>query len=330
MRVLLVKMSSLGDVVHTLAAITDAAQANPALEFDWVIEEAYQSIPLWHPAVRRVIPVALRRWRRSPWAMIRDNEWFHFRADLRKEPYDLILDAQGLMKSGWIGMQARGPLVGRSRTTAREPLASAFYTRRLNIDLTLPEVEQLRQLFALALDYAAPKSPAGFGVDLSRIGAPTEHSSRSAILVHGAAWPNKLWPLKNWSELAQYLASHRFKILLPWGTVEEKSRAEQIAADCEGEVLPKLGVPELAAALKCAELVVGLDTGLTHIAIALGRPVVTLYGPSVPVYGEIAGGKVIHLSSSDSRDVDKRRQNTVPLDRVIAAVEKLSELKSPA
>src|SRR3954471_13967682 len=119
MRVLLVKMSSLGDVVHTLVPITDAIRQNPALEFDWVVEETYAAIPRWHPAVRRVIPVALRRWRRSPWSMIRDNEWFRFRSDLRKEQYDLVLDAQGLMKSGWIGTQARGPLVGRSRSSAR-------------------------------------------------------------------------------------------------------------------------------------------------------------------------------------------------------------------
>src|SRR5689334_6509100 len=109
-RVLLIKMSSLGDVVHTLVPITDARSNVPELQFDWVIEEAYQSIPAWHPAVRRTIPVALRRWRRSPWAMIRDNEWFRFRADLRKDQYDLVLDAQGLLKSAWVGTQARGPL----------------------------------------------------------------------------------------------------------------------------------------------------------------------------------------------------------------------------
>jgi heptosyltransferase-1 len=329
MRVLLVKMSSLGDVVHALVPITDAALAIPGIEFDWVIEEAYQAIPGWHPAVRRIIPVALRRWRRSPWAMIRDNEWFRFRADLRKEEYDLVLDAQGLMKSGWIGTQARGPLAGRSRASAREPLASAFYSRRFEIDLTLTEVEQLRQLFALALGYAQPRRAADFGVDLSRVPAES-NLFPTAVLVHGAAWPNKLWPFSEWCALAQSLCARGFKIRLPWGSDEEKRRAEQIAVTCNGEVLPKLDISGLAEVLHAAAVVVGLDTGLTHIAIALRRPTVTLYGPSVPVYNEVAGGKVIHLSSSKSRAVETSRKNTVPLAEVIAAVEKINELKSPA
>ncbi len=322
MRVLLVKMSSLGDVVHTLAPVTDAKRQDPALEFDWVVEEAYESIPRWHPAVRRVIPVALRRWRRSPWSMIRDNEWFRFRADLRKEEYDLILDAQGLMKSGWIGTQARGPLVGRSRNSAREPLAAAFYSRRCEVDLNLTEVEQIRQLFALALGYTRPNTPAEFGIDRSRIGHP-KFGGDAAVLVHGAAWRNKLWPVENWKALAKHLAGRQLKVILPWGNDEEKCRAEQIAAHCGGEVLQKLGISELAAVLAHARLVVGLDTGLTHISIALASPTITLYGPSVPVYDQVAGAKIIHLSSTDSRAVDTNRPNTVPLPAVLEAVERL-------
>jgi heptosyltransferase-1 len=324
MRVLLVKMSSLGDVVHTLAPVTDAVSANPALQFDWVVEETYQAIPRWHPGVRRVIPVALRRWRRSPWSMLRDNEWFRFRADLRKDKYDLVLDAQGLMKSGWIGTQARGPLVGRSRNSAREPLAAAFYGRRYEVDLNRPEVEQIRQLFALALGYPQPNTPADFRIDRSRI-SPATTRVQTAILVHGAGWRNKLWPVEHWRALGKYLAGRGLKILLPWGNDEEKCRAEQIADHSRGEVLPKLGISELATVLTHAQLVVGLDTGLTHIAIALGSPTITLYGPSVPVYDRVASGNVVHLSSAESREVDTSRPNTVPLSAVLDAAERLMD-----
>jgi heptosyltransferase-1 len=322
MRVLLIKMSSLGDVVHALVPLTDARRALPKLELDWVIEEAYQFIPELNPGVRRVIPVALRRWRRSPWSMLRDNQWFRFRADLRKDEYDLVLDAQGLLKSAWIGTQARGPLVGRSRTSAREPLASAFYKRRFEIDLSLSEVEQLRQLFALALNYPPPKTPADFGLDLQRTPAH-ELKNRYAVLVHGAAWQTKLWPVPNWQELGRHLASHGLKIWLPWGNDEEKCRAEQIASACNGTVLPKFGISELVPLLAQAQVVIGLDTGLTHMAIALGAPTVTLYGPSVPVYGEVAGGNVIHLTSTEALDVDTHRKNTVILTDVLQAVGKL-------
>jgi heptosyltransferase-1 len=319
--VLLVKMSSLGDVVHALVPVTDAQRAIPGLEVDWVIEEAYQSLPGWHSNVRRVIPVALRRWRRSPWSMIRDNEWFRFRADLRKDSYDLVLDAQGLLKSAWIGTQARGPLVGRSRSSAREPLATAFYKKRFEIDLSLSEVEQLRQLFAFALGYPQPKTPADFGITPERPFG--ESTNRYAVLIHGAAWQNKLWPVADWQGLGHALVARGLKVFLPWGTDEEKCRAEQIASTSGGVVLPKFGISDVMGVLAGARVVVGLDTGLTHIAIAMGTPTITLYGPSVPVYGEIAGGKVIHLTSTDSREVNTRRKNTVPLSEVLEAIERL-------
>ncbi|HTG43569.1 MAG TPA: lipopolysaccharide heptosyltransferase I, partial [Verrucomicrobiae bacterium] len=169
MRVLLIKMSSLGDVVHTLAAVTDAVRALPEIKFDWVVEEAYAEIPRWHLAVRRVIPIGLRRWRKNFVATLRKNEWAQFRKELRRDSYDLILDAQGLMKSAWIGWQGRGTLAGRDWSSVRERLAATFYQKRHAIDLALPEVEQLRQLFSLALGYPQPAIAAKFGVDRSRL-----------------------------------------------------------------------------------------------------------------------------------------------------------------
>jgi heptosyltransferase I len=321
MRLLLVKMSSLGDVVHTLVPVTDAIRARPDLTIDWVVEEAYSAIPAWHPSVNRIIPVALRRWRKSPWTMIRDNEWFQFRGELRREEYDLVLDAQGLMKSGWIGLQARGPVVGRNRNSAREPLAAAFYKNSHEIDLVLPEVEQLRQLFARALDYPEPNEPAQFGIDHTRIPSSDDRDDY-AILAHGAAWESKLWPVASWMALGRELAKRHLRPLLPWGNEREKNRAQDIAAACGGEVLPRLEIPALASTLRDAKIVVGLDTGITHISIALGTPTVTLYGPTVPVYDKVAGDQVIHLTSTGAVLVDTNRTNTVSLSAVLEAVAK--------
>jgi len=110
MRLLIVKTSSLGDVIHTLSAVSDAAAASPGLVCDWLVEEAYREVPAWHPAIRRVIPCALRRWRRAPLAAWRSGEWSRFRADLRQDAYDLVLDSQGLIKSAFLAIQARGPV----------------------------------------------------------------------------------------------------------------------------------------------------------------------------------------------------------------------------
>ena len=102
MRVLLVKTSSLGDVIHTLPALTDAQRAIPGIQFDWVVEEGFAEIPAWHPAVAQVIPVAIRRWRKHPLQTLRSGEWRRFKARLRETHYDLVIDAQGLLKSAWL------------------------------------------------------------------------------------------------------------------------------------------------------------------------------------------------------------------------------------
>ncbi|MGZ8900295.1 MAG: lipopolysaccharide heptosyltransferase I, partial [Limisphaerales bacterium] len=319
MRVLLIKMSSLGDVVHALAPVTDAARAKPGIIFDWVVEEAYQEIPKWHSAVRRVIVAPLRRWRNSPIKTIRSGEWAAFRAELRSEKYDFVLDAQGLLKSAFVGRQAPAPLVGRSFSTAREPAAALFYARQIPVDLRRTEVEQVRELFAKALDYPQPTGPADFGIDRTQFGNSVPE--RYALLLHGAAWESKLWPEDRWIAVGKRIKAAGLNLLLPWGSEGERQRAEKIAAAIGGTVLPKLGVAELARTIANAEFVIGLDTGLTHIGVALGVPTIAIYGPSAPVYESMARGELINLCSIHSKTVDTSRRTTVAADAVIGAVQ---------
>lgn len=318
MRLLLVKTSSLGDVIHALAPLTDAARAIPDLTCDWLIEEAYRDVPTWHPAIRRVIPCALRRWRLSLGATLASGEWGRFRADLRREQYDLVLDAQGLLKSAWLASQARGPSAGRSFGSAREGLASLLYGYRIPVDVHLNEVEQLRQLFALALGYERPAEPADFGLDRARFSAPSEPPY--VLFLHAAAWPSKLWPEAHWHALGRDVRAKGLRVLLPWGNEAERAAAQRIAQACGGEVLPQLGIAQLAARIAGARCVVGLDTGLTHLAVALAVRTMTLYGPSIPVFGKLARGERIDLCSTDSAVVDTSRPNTVPLHKVQEAL----------
>jgi heptosyltransferase I len=320
MRVLLIKMSSLGDVVHALAGVTDAARRVPGIKFDWVIEEGYEEIARWHPAVRATIASPFRRWRKAPLGMIRNAEWLHFFKSVRQEKYDLVLDAQGLLKSALAGRCAHGPLAGRSFGTAREPAAALFYQMRHRVDLSLAEVEQLRQLFALALGYDHSGSDVEFGIDRSRVPTGATRSSY-AVFLHGAAWATKLWPEENWIRLGQEVSARGIKVLLPHGNEIERARAERLAQAFNGEVLPRTGLPEIAPTLARARFVVGLDTGLTHVAIALGTRTLTLYGPSIPVYDKVAGTELIHLCSTTSRVVDTARTNSVAADEVLHAIE---------
>ena len=130
MRVLLIKTSSLGDVIHALPALTDAARAIPGIKFDWVVEEGFAEIPTWHPAVGKVIPVAIRRWRKNLWQTIKSGEWRRFKQSVRSTKYDLVIDAQGLFKSALPAMLAHGPRAGLDRASAREPLSALLYQRR--------------------------------------------------------------------------------------------------------------------------------------------------------------------------------------------------------
>jgi heptosyltransferase I len=290
----------------------------PGLQCDWLVEEAYREVPAWHPGVRRTIPCAVRRWRRRPLATLRDPEWAAFRAELGRERYDLVLDAQGLLKSALLSRLAHGPRAGRSFGSAREGLASLFYQRRIAVDLQLSEVEQLRQLFARALGYAPPEAPADFGLDRGRFAAAAG-GAPYAVFVHAAAWPSKLWPLEHWQALGRAVRARGLGVKLPWGTEPERAAAQRIAAACGGEVLPRGPIAQLAPELAGARCVVGLDTGLTHLAVALGVPTVALYGPSVPVLERVARGELVNLASVTSRVVDTSRPNTVPLEKVLEA-----------
>ncbi|MAL35291.1 MAG: lipopolysaccharide heptosyltransferase I, partial [Pseudomonas sp.] len=169
MRVLLVKTSSLGDVIHTLPALTDAQRAIPGIQFDWVVEEGFAEIPAWHPAVAQVIPVAIRRWRKHPLQTLRTGEWRRFKARLRETHYDLVIDAQGLLKSAWLTRYVKAPVAGLDRDSIREPLASRFYDRRYAVPRERHALERVRQLFAQALGYSIPEMIADYGLDRSQL-----------------------------------------------------------------------------------------------------------------------------------------------------------------
>src|SRR5690606_9274786 len=169
MRVLIVKVSSLGDIIHSLPAVTDAWRAKRDLRFDWVVEEAFTEIPAWHPAVDRVIPVALRRWRKSPWQAWRSGEYRRFKQELQAEHYDLVIDAQGLIKSGVISRIAKGLTVGLSTRTIREPLATLFYNMVYAVPWQQHAVERVRDLFARSFNYSLDYRSCDYGLDMARI-----------------------------------------------------------------------------------------------------------------------------------------------------------------
>jgi heptosyltransferase I len=296
MRVLIVKMSSLGDVVHTLPALSDAATARPGeVEFDWVVEEAFAPIAARHPAVRRVIPVAWRRWRRDlrgHWPALQDG----FRR-LRESRYDRVIDAQGLIKSAVVAVLARGPTVGFSRRSAREGVAALAYRRQLPIDRNVHAVERLRRLFAAALDYPVPTSPAEFGIAAAQGDGQPRDRPRLCVLLHGTTWASKHWPLAFWRHTARRAAAAGFDVVVPWGGPEEQPRARAIVDGTPARLLDRQPLDTLLETLSRADLAVGVDSGLSHLAAALGVPTVVVYGSTDSALTGARGRRVVNLSA---------------------------------
>ena len=321
MQVLIIKMSSLGDVVHMLPELSDARIAAPGIHFDWVVEGAFAEIPRWHPSVQRVIPCALRRWRRNPVHALRSGEWRHFREELRRTPYDLVLDAQGLLKSAWLAGCARGLCAGPGRDSARETLAAFFYQKKIRVPRhdQAHAVQRMRLLFARALGYVDPAGPPDFGLTREQFTVPSLPRPY-AVLLHATTWPTKCWPENSWVELGAWLGAQGIRSVLPWGNEGERESAVRIAAACDGVVLPRMSLGELAGTLAHARFAVGVDTGLAHLAAAVGTPSVTLYGPTRPDLTGTIGENQLHLCSSDAAAIDRDRPTTVPVPQVQAAL----------
>jgi len=279
--ILFVKTSSLGDVVHNCPAVSDAARAFPGAAIDWVVEEPFAGIAAMHPAVRRVIPVAVRRWRSVLWKPATWSEIGAWRRGLRRERYDAVVDTQSLLKSALITSLALGKRHGLDRASARELLAPLFYDVRHAVARGQHAVERNRQLAALALGYSL-SGPPDYGLR-----APASAKSAYAVLLTMTSREDKLWPDERWIALAHEL---RMPTMLPWGSDAERERAQRVAAAVGGTTMPRrLGVDELASLFVGAAAVVGLDTGLTHFAAALGAPTVGIYCGSDPALTGIYG-----------------------------------------
>jgi len=301
-RLLVVKTSSLGDVVHSLPAVTDAARAIPNLRIDWVVEEGFQEIPAWHPAVEQVIPVAIRRWRKNIIKNWRGPEWRQFRTALKQQHYDCVIDAQGLLKSAWLTRLVKAPCYGLDRRSIREPIAALAYHHRIAVPRDMHAVERVRELFSQALNYQKPDAVGDYGIDRERFASHTGQAPY-VVFLHGTTRADKHWPEPYWCELCQRVTAAGWRVLLPWGNETEKKRAQLIAGSAamaqQAAVLPRLNLNGVAGVLAGAAAVVAVDTGLGHLSAALDVPAISLYGSTSPKLVGAYGRHQLHLEAND-------------------------------
>lgn len=297
MRVLIIKTSSMGDIVHTLPALTDAGKFFSTIRFDWVVEENFAAIPKWHPLVDKVIPVALRRWRKSIFSSSVRREWREFRQNLQQNNYDFIIDAQGLLKSALLTRIAKAKRkCGFNWQSIREPLASIFYHNKIAVPKNQHAITRTRALFASVLGYELPLNIPEY--DINPIVNLLQQEMPYLVFLHGTTWATKHWPEKYWIELAKLANKAGYGIKLLWGNKKEEQRAKTIAATVDNaEVLPPLTFENIANVLSGAKGVITVDTGLGHLAAALDLPTIALYGPTDPVLTGTLGRSQKHLTT---------------------------------
>ncbi len=285
--VLVVRPSSLGDVVYALALLSDIAVHRPGLPVDWIAEDAFVDLVRLDPRIRRVVPLALRRWRHAPLARATWHEMAAFRRTLRQERYDAILNLQEQVKGALVSWFAHGVRHGLDRANIREPIATLVDDVHHPVSRDLHIVDRCRGVAAAALGYSADGPPRwSFAVPPTNAAMP---AGPYAVAFHATSRVDKQWPEDRWRALVTHFSRAGFATLLPWGNAEEEARSRRIADGSEGALVPpQQSLPEVATLARHAEIVVGVDTGLTHLAAALGTPTVAIFTATDPRLAGVA------------------------------------------
>ena len=282
MRILIVKTSSLGDVIHNLPVVGDIQQHFPQAIIDWCVEESFAAIPRLHPGVNEVIPVALRRWKKNLLSMTTWREIQAFRQKIAYYTYDLVIDTQGLLKSALLAGRAQGIKCGYAADSAREPIAARYYDRTYSVSKSAHAVSRNRLLAAAALGYT-PDPAINFGIFSPSTVMNWLPETPFVVLLSATSRDDKLWPEAHWIALGQQLKALGYSAILPGGSVLERERAGRLAAAIPDAIAaPPMSIPELATLLAQAKAVVGVDTGLSHLAVALNTPTVAIYTATDP------------------------------------------------
>lgn len=302
-------MSSLGDVICNLPVVADIQQNVSDCKIDWVVEEAIVDIPKMHTGLNRIIPVALRRWRKQFLYRTIREEITSFRRELKGRQYDAIVDTQGLIKSALISRMAHGRVHGQDRKSAREGLAGWFYNNSYMIPRDLHAVQRNRLLVARALGYDTGDSEPDYGIDYSVTDGNTKGINwlpeNYIFMIPGTARPTKMWSKENWIELSKFIESKGLDIVFAWGSENERLQVLEMSNQLSRAIVSpsRLNINQSTSVINRANVVIGVDTGFLHLSAALKRPTLGIYTDSDPALsGALAGenGKAINIGNVES------------------------------
>ena len=288
MKILIIKLSSLGDLLHTFPALTDLHQADPSLEVTWMVESAFKEVPLWHPAVKHVIEAPLRQIKKEKLGL-KIKKIRQLIKMLRKQKYDLIIDAQGLFKSALLAKLAKGSSIGFAKGSCREPVWW-LYHQPVPADKGLHAIERIRTLFsAIGI---SKKGDINYSLQQWK-----KVENKILFFAHGTTWDSKHYPDVLWKNIVKLATHAGYTVWLPHANEKELARAESLRINKNVEILPKMSLTGIQEKLYGVAGMVSVDSGLAHIAAAMGVPNVTLYGPTAPAKIGTMGQNQIHLTS---------------------------------
>lgn len=299
-RILIVKITSMGDIIQTLPALTDAAYAVPGIRFDWVVEESFKEIPLLHPSVDKIITLPYRKWKKNIKQSIMSGEISQFLSQLRSQHYDMVIDTQSNLKSAFVSLLTKGVRCGVDRESVREYGAHFAYQKKITVSRDQNHAERMRQIMATFLGYERPNTLINYGINqatLPRLDFTLPE--KFIFIVPIASTLNKLWPEPFWQEVINDIVSSGYDVVLPWWSPEEKERVLRLKNKSEHvHLIPPLNLTQKASVLAKATASISLDTGLAHMAAALNVPNVSLYGPSSAKLTGTYGNKQLHVSAN--------------------------------
>jgi heptosyltransferase-1 len=298
MKILIIRLSSMGDIIHTLPAITDASQNITNAEFHWVVEKGFSSIPRWHNAVHKVFPVELRKYKGK---LISGLKYYkELIKVLREEKYDLIIDSQGLIKSMLIGIFCNGKVSGYSKHSAKEPIASLGYKYKHNIPHNQHAIFKNRALFAKSLGYEIDNCSSTIDYGITYEFNKKSNNDNYIVFLHGTTWNSKCWPLQKWLELAKIASNNGVRVEVTYATPKQQQRAFKLAKMSSNVTVRKhMGIDEAATWIQGSTAVVSVDTGFGHLAAAFEKPIVGIFGPTkIQLTGILGSESKVHLFSS--------------------------------
>jgi len=303
MRVLIIKLTSMGDLMHALPALTDAAKQIPNIEFDWVVDENFSEVPLWHPKVKSVITTNHRSWKKNIFSTSLINELKSIKSTLNNTNYHAVIDMQNNLKSAAVSFLVKDSVHGLDKGSAREYPSHLAYKFKYKVSKENHAITRQRQLLALSLNYEFDTKDIDYGIQNDNFERPNlELPNKYLFLVHNASWPTKMWSISRWQELIQLINGEGYMAILPSGSKEEFKRAQEIASiSTDALAIPAQSLNRTAYIIENAAGCICSDTGLAHLSALLGKPSVTLYSVTDEKLIGTRGNNQAHIISSDSK-----------------------------